>query len=100
MTYKVSSYDNFHMYDEDDGPDEHGEFDLATEALAKAREIVEQSLRHNAKDAKSVQDLIDRYQSFGDAPSIRGEPNIEFSASRYAAEIAPVIFAEKQDRAV
>ena len=56
------------MYDEDDGPDEHGEFNLATEALAKAREIVEQSLRHNAKDAKSVQDLIDRYQSFGDAP--------------------------------
>jgi hypothetical protein len=94
-SYTVSSFDNFHFGDEDEGSDEVGTFATAEEAIAAARAVVDKSLRYEASSARSAESLADRWSSFGDSPSIRGTPTVEFSAWEYAKERAPQIFAEE-----
>ena len=88
VIYRVYTYDNFHMYDEDDdGADCRGEYDTSEEALRAANKIVDNSLRWEHTQCKNPADsdeLYSRYISFGDSPSIRPDTDPRFSASQYA----------------
>lgn len=86
--YRVYTYDNFHMYDEDDdGAELRGKYDTSEEALRAAKQIVDNSLRWERTQCKNPADsdeLYSRYISFGDSPSIRPDTTPYFSASKYA----------------
>ena len=91
--YEVESYDMW------DAPAErthlrHGRFEVAGDALAVARAVVEKSLRDHLGSAKSAAGLRSSFSSYGEVPMIFGEPRVEFDPFRYADEVAPIIFAE------
>ena len=86
MKYTVFVDDNFHYMDE------HkscmlGEFEAAEEAVAKAKEIVDEFLSHAYQKGMTAQQLYERYTSFGEDPYIvGGPPESTFSAWSYAKE--------------
>ncbi len=86
--YTVLVDDNFHLHDEDERY-EHGKYDSAAEAIATAKQIVEDSLAHQFQPGMTAKELLDRYIDFGDDPFVKtpsGAPRVEFSAWTYATE--------------
>lgn len=90
MPYTVSSFDNFHLEDED-GTDHVGSFDSADEAIRAAEDVIDRFLTHDAALARSAADLVNRYSAFGQVPLIRGEPTVAFDADAYVARRAAEI---------
>jgi len=88
--YCVYTYDNFHMYDEDnDGADLRGEYDSSEEALSAAKQIIDNSLYWEHSQCKNPADpdeLYSRFLSFGDSPAIRPDIEPHFSVSAYAKQ--------------
>ena len=93
--YLVSTADNFHSYDEEEGEDESGRYDTAAEAVAAAQAIIDQNLVWLLKTANPVAttglQLFDRWLDFGDRPVIR--PAVGFSPREYAREKAEEMFS-------
>ncbi len=91
-SYEVLVDDNFHYMDEKERYTA-GVFQTYDEALKRAKQIVDRSLRDLHEPGKSVDDLIAGYVLFGEDPWIKPTPEgIErFSARDYARQRAPEI---------
>jgi hypothetical protein len=94
VVYSVTRYDNGHFADSAEAPDPVGRYDTAEDALAAAKTVVDESLRHLAAQSSSVDDLLDKYSDWGDSVSIRGHPRVDFGSWDYAKERAEAIFVE------
>jgi hypothetical protein len=85
--YKVMVDDNFHYMEEDERW-EFGTFATAEAAIAACRKLVDESLVGEYRPGMTVEELYDRYTSFGDEPFIvaqSGAPTgTDFSARDYA----------------
>ncbi len=93
MSYQVYCDDNFHFTDEDERG-YIGEFATAEEAIAKCKEIVQESVEHCRKPGMTAAQIYEAYVGFGDDPFIKG---VEFSAWDYAKQLANAKhFAEKE----
>jgi hypothetical protein len=96
--YQIFVDDNFHYMDEDERI--AGDvFDTAEAAIAAAKMIVDESLRHEYRQnpGLSAEELWDYYTGFGDDPFIRSDPHdpdCKFSAWDYAEERAKEIVRE------
>jgi hypothetical protein len=90
--YQIRVYDNFHYMDRDEsyllGP-----LATAEEALEVAQTIVREFLEEAADEHRTAEALVSHYRSFGEDPTILGEPAIEFSAWDYAEALAREIAA-------
>lgn len=86
-------YDNFHYQDESETYT-RGPYPSASHAISAARGIVDASLRKEKRHAKSVEQLLTRYKSFGEDPMVIGPGDFEFSAWTYAQARASQVFAE------
>ena len=95
MTWRVTIADNFHYMDASEYTP-GGDFDTYEAALARARAIVNDSLREQWQAGMSADDLMAGYCQFGDDPFIvpAGEP--AFSARDYARSQAADICAERE----
>jgi (p)ppGpp synthase/HD superfamily hydrolase len=89
MKYEVYKDDNFNYGDESER-DFVGAFSSAQEAIDRAKQIVDRSLRwerSQAKDTNNAEELFGRYIDFGEDPFIISkDPNCKFSAWTYAKE--------------
>lgn len=88
--YHIIVRDNFHYQNPEEEYAIMG-FTTETEALAKCQKIVEQDLRDHAKPGRSVKEIFNQYQMFGEDPYIvspEGMPPVKFSAWNYAEEEA------------
>lgn len=85
MSYRIVVYDNYHYQDPDETYTLKG-FETLEAALAKAREIVDASLRDVAEPGRSAEEIFASYRMFGDDPQVVGPPGttIDFSAWDYA----------------
>jgi hypothetical protein len=91
ITHKIFIYDNF---DWEDGRDFAGEAASDEESLAMAKNIINRSLHHEraqAKDPQNPEEVFDRWDSFGNYPSIAPSLMPEFDVVAYAREQAKVI---------
>jgi len=97
IQYIVCNDDNFHYMDQSER-DFEGIFSSADGAIARAKEIVDKSLRWErlqADDKNDAEELYDRYRDFGDDPFIRSkDPNCHFSAWKYAKQRCKEIVKE------
>ncbi len=89
--YKVISYDNFHMYhEEDDFPSDRGVFSTWDEAVSECKKIVDEQLYGWCKyqPGISADELFSMYAGFGEDPVIRAaeKTNKSFSGWDYARE--------------
>lgn len=92
--YRVLVDDNWHYMDPDERC-EAGVFATRDEAIAKAKEIVEASLRHHYESGMTAEDLWGHYTSFGQDPFICPDDRENgFSGWEYAREIIPRILSE------
>lgn len=88
--FKLKVYDNFHYMDEEEAYTT-GSFNTYEEALQRAKEIVESSLRESYKPGMSSAELLTLYRRFGSDPIIIGSVDSNhpgFSAWSYAEEKA------------
>ena len=94
MTWRVAIADNFHYMDESEYLS-GGEFDSYDDALARAKAIVDESLRSNWQAGDTPDALMARYVMFGDDPFIvpAGEPR--FSARDHARTRVEAICGER-----
>ena len=87
MKYRNFTDDNFHFIDESERSSGGG-FDTFEEALARAKELVDKSLRWErwqCENQNDPEELYDRYMDFGDDPFIKLCPKgAHFSAWEYA----------------
>lgn len=90
-------YDNAHYQDED-ASCTRGPYPSVSHAIRAAREIVDASLRSERAQARSVDDLLQRYRAFGEDPMVIGPDAPQFSAWTYAAARAAQVFAEPGSR--
>jgi hypothetical protein len=96
--FKVSSFDNFHSGDDDEGTDLVGEFLFPGVALWTAKAVVNKSLSYllterisRGRPAPTAAELLGDWFDFGDSAIISvpaGEPPIPFRSSEYAREMA------------
>ena len=99
--YQVFTDDNFNYMDESERI--AGDvFDTAEEAIAAAKKIVDDSLRHEYRHHRgiSAKELWDYYTDFGEDPFIRSsprDPECKFSAWNYAEGRAEEIIREFED---
>ena len=84
MSYQVYCDDNFHFTDEDERG-YIGEFATAEEAIAKCKEIVQESVEHCRKPGMTAEEIYEAYVDFGDDPFIKG---VKFSAWDYAKQLS------------
>lgn len=87
MEYHIRVYDNFH-YPDDTDYDEVGSYATYEEAVAGAMAAVDRSLEFQWKLGITAAALLDRFDDFGDSPSIVPDERKEhgyFSAHAYAA---------------
>ncbi|MCF7675461.1 MAG: hypothetical protein K9N23_02800 [Akkermansiaceae bacterium] len=85
-TYNVTPLDNFDWYEGAGVPTKCRD---AEHALSVAKGILERSLAHEhgqAKDPSSAAELFDRWDDFGDYPSIYPELDPPFDPSAYARQ--------------
>lgn len=90
-TYNVTPLDNFDWYEGAGVPTKCRD---AEHALSVAKGILERSLAHEhgqAKDPSSAAELFDRWDIFGDYPSIYPELDPPFNPSEYARQRAEEI---------
>jgi hypothetical protein len=92
MPYDVIVYDNYHDMD----PEETyraATFDKADDALRCCRGRVDEFLQSAMQPSMSAEDLYRQYVSFGEDPVVRalGEPEVAFSAWRYAKQRAEAL---------
>ncbi len=93
--YQVTPLDNFDWYEGAGMPTPCRD---AEHALSVAKGMLERSLAHEhgqAKDPTSAAELFDRWDSFGDYPSIRPELEPQFNPSEYAKKRSVEICARK-----
>ena len=95
MPYRVTIADNFHYIDESEYSD-GGEFDTYEQALAKARSVVNDSLRAQWEAGITADELMARYCQFGEDPFIVPAAEPRFSARDYAREQAEAIRDERE----
>lgn len=92
--YKIFVDDNFHYQDTEERYEDRT-YDRLEDALARCREIVDQSLAAGFNPGMSAQALYERYVGFGEDPFIvvfDGEDeNARFSAWDYAKQRCRVI---------
>jgi hypothetical protein len=86
-------YDNFHYQDEGETY-KLGPYLSASDAVSAARGLVDASLRKEKRHSQSVEQLLRRYKSFGEDPTVLGPGDHAFSAWTYAESRAAQIFAE------
>ena len=88
MEYHIRIYDNFHFPDDTDF-DEVGSYATYEEAVAGAMATVDRSLEFQWQLGITPAALLDRFDDFGDSPSIVPEEGMteqdRFSARTYAA---------------
>ncbi|MEI6673720.1 MAG: hypothetical protein WCO57_00935 [Verrucomicrobiota bacterium] len=97
--YQVTTLDNFDFYESSGVPTQCRDAD---HALSVARGILERSLAHEheqAKDPTDAAELFDRWDSFGDYPSIHPKHDPPFDPSEYARTRAAEICANPENRA-
>lgn len=104
--YIVYVDDNFHYMDKSERY-KKGEYGTEQEAVDICKKIVQEFMNHEISNAKSAEELRERWVMFGDDPFIKctGESRISrlFSAADYAKEIVEEIFgklSEKTDEQV
>jgi hypothetical protein len=84
MKYTVLVDDNLHYMDGHESW-KLGEFEAVEEAVAKAKEIVDEFLSHAYRKGMTAQQLYEQYIFFGEDPYIvGGSPKSTFSAWSYA----------------
>ena len=89
MTYTIISDDAWDFPEHGGSPMERGRYETAAEAIVAASALIEEALRSLAGEAKSVEDLLQRYRMFGEeVPFIRGEPAVDFDPYECARAIA------------
>lgn len=89
--YQVTALDNFDFYESSGVPTKCRD---AEHALSVAKGILERSLAHEhgqSKDPTSAAELFDRWDGFGDYPSISPELDPPFNPSEYAQQRAAEI---------
>lgn len=89
MPYKVFVDDNFNSLFSAEDRYEFGEFATYEEAVEKAKDIVDRSLRSQHKHGMTCDQLYEQYTAFGDDPWLKPvapAPDIQprFSAWQYA----------------
>ncbi len=60
----------------------------ADAAIAEAKRLVETCMREEPGSERSQEGIMDQYRSFGSDPAVIGSPSVEFSAWKYAEELA------------
>ena len=87
LKYQVFTDDNFHFMDESERSSD-GTFDTFDDAVSRAIELVDKSLRWErwqCENQNNPDELYDRYMDFGDDPFVRPCPEgANFSAWEYA----------------
>jgi len=94
--YQVTALDNFDFYDSAGTPTQCRD---AAYALSVAKGILERSLAHEhdqAKDPTDAAELFDRWDSFGDYPSIYPALDPPFDPSEYALNRAAEMCANSK----
>jgi len=94
--YQVTALDNFDFYESSGTPTQCRD---AAYALSVAKGILERSLAHEhdqAKDPTDAAELFDRWDSFGDYPSIYPALDPPFDPSEYALNRAAEICADSK----
>lgn len=94
-TYTIISYDNG-CFGDGGAPMNRGEYDSATEAIARARELVELSLAEHFHNSKDADDLMTYFTIYGcEVPFIHGVPVIDFDPYVFAEQRAIAMHSEK-----
>lgn len=84
--FSVYVADNFHYMDESETYVKRG-YATWQEALAEARRIVIESVRHQYQPGMTADELYERYTLFGDDPAVLPTPaGMNFSAWGFARE--------------
>ena len=97
MPYRITIADNFHNMDEAEYLD-GGEYATYAEALARAHEIIDASLRDLWQSGMAPDDLMARYTMFGDDAFVVPSVAPRFSGREYARERAPEICKQREGR--
>ena len=95
--YQVTPLDNFDWYEGAGKPTQCRD---AEHALSVAMGILERSLAHEhaqAKDPTDAAELLDRWNNFGDYPSIHPPLDPPFDPREYARNRAAVMCADSQN---
>ena len=94
-TYKIISYDNGRFGD-GGSPMNRGEYESATEAIARAHELVEESLAEHFDAAEDAADLMNYFTINGcEVPFTLGVPVIDFDPCAYGEQRAIAMYSEK-----
>ena len=94
-TYTIISYDNG-CFGDGGSPMNRGEYESATEAIARAHELVEESLAEHFDTAEDADDLMTYFNIYGcEVPYIHGVPVIEFDPYVFARKRAIAMYAER-----
>ena len=86
--------EDYYRYGEEDRRYTHSAYDTADDAIAAAKKIIDDSLKHELQQSPpgvTARELYDRYIDFGSDPFIKvppGAPRIEFSTLKYAKQKA------------
>ena len=93
--YTIISYDNG-CFGDGGAPMNRGDYQSATEAIARAHELVDESLAEHFDTAKDAADLMIYFTIYGcEVPFIHGVPVIDFDPYVYARERATLMYSEK-----
>lgn len=96
MSYRVTPVDNFDFYESTGTPTECRD---AEHALSVAKGILERSLAHEhsqSADPTDPEELFDRWNGFGDYPSVFPELEPPFDPAEYAWRRVVEICSPKQ----
>jgi hypothetical protein len=94
--YSIVSIDNGDFGD-GGSPAKRGDFEDGDEAIARAKQLVDEALLKHFASAKSAHELMTAYTIHGsEVPMIYGEPRLAFHAYQYAREKANALFAAKE----
>ena len=94
-TYTIISYDNGCSGD-GGAPMNRGEYESAAEAIARAHELVEESLAEHFDSATDAADLMTYVTIYGfEVPYIHGVPVIDFDPCAFAEQRAVAMYSEK-----
>lgn len=92
--WRITVYSNFGAPEEAERT-HGGQFDSAEAARRRAESIVLSSLRDEAREARSVRDLYERYGSFGEDPVISPDLDPPFSGFDVAKRSARAVFFDR-----